>query len=232
LTGDAASQRLSQLVATESRDFMTTVYQHQEAIRATVVVRRAIVTLPLILAGRLQYDPPLPILRSQLMDRSPQGQGIKWHAVYPEPFWRTDGLTGQAADMDGTPQGSIDCTPKVGKPGVMMAFAFGPAARKMAAVSAEERRKVCLDGLVKRFGPRAAHPVHFAEIDWAAQEWSRGDMFAHYAPGVLTNFGKALRAPCGRIHWAGTETATMWAGCIEGAVRSGERAADEVLNAS
>jgi monoamine oxidase len=48
---------------------------------------------------------------------------------------------------------------------------------------------------------------------------------------TLTGFGRALREPCGRIHWAGTETATVWAGSIEGAIRSGERAADEVLSA-
>jgi len=196
---------------------------------ATVSAGRVIVTMPLILAGRLQYDPPLPSSRAQLMDRAPQGQGIKWHAVYPEPFSRTDGLTGQGADMDEPPDGSIDCTPRDGKPGLLAAFAFGPAARKLAMASAEERRRVCLGGLVKRFGPKAAHPVHFLEIDWAAEEWSRGDMFAHYAPGVLTGFGRALREPCGRIHWAGTETATMWHGSIEGAVRSGERAAEEVL---
>jgi monoamine oxidase len=160
-----------------------------------------------------------------------QGQGIKWHAVYPEPFWRADGLTGQGADLDETPQGSIDCTPREGNPGVLMAFAFGPEARRMAAVSAEERRKACVAGLVKRFGPKAANPAYFVEIDWAAEPWSYGDMFAHYVPGVPTNLGRALREPYGRIHWAGTETATMWSGSIEGAVRSGERAADEVLNA-
>jgi monoamine oxidase len=56
-------------------------------------------------------------------------------------------------------------------------------------------------------------------------------MFSHYAPGVLTGFGRALRETCGCIHWAGTETATLWGGSIEGAIRSGERAAEEVMNA-
>lgn len=195
----------------------------------TVSARCVIITLPLILAGRLDYDPQLPDLRTQLMDRSPQGQGYKWHAVYPEPFWRADGLTGFGLDVDGPPEGSIDCTPREGKPGVVGAFAFGPSARKLATVSPEQRRTVCLDGLVKRFGPKAAKPLHFVEMDWVAEKYSRGDMIAHWAPGVLTGFGRALREPCGRIHWAGTETATHWHCSIEGAVRSGERAADEVL---
>jgi len=195
----------------------------------TVKAARVIIAIPPILAGRIQYDPPLPPLRNQLMDRSPAGQVFRCYAIYQEPFWRSDGFTGVGADMDGIPQVSIEASPKEGKPGVLTAYIMGPPARHMATVSADERRKVFLDGLVKRFGPKAANPVQFAEFDWAAEEWTRGDMFAHYAPGVLTGFGRALREPCGRIHWAGTETATQWSGSIEGAIRSGERAADEVL---
>jgi monoamine oxidase len=67
------------------------------------------------------------------------------------------------------------------------------------------------------------------DFDWAAEPWSHCDMFTHYAPGVRTGFGQALRKSCGRIHWAGTETVGVWSGSIEAANRSGERAADEVL---
>jgi monoamine oxidase len=204
-----------------------------EVLTDTVTVRakRVINTAPPILAGRMDYDPPLPPVKSQLMDRSPAGQCIRCYAVYPEPFWRTDGFTGLGTDMDGPPGLSIDITPRYGTPGVLSAYIFGPPARHYATVSKEERKKAFLDGLVKRFGPKAARPVHYDERDWAAQEFSRGDMFAHYPPGVLTGFGKALREPCGRIHWAGTETASIWAGSMEGAIRSGERAADEVIQA-
>ena len=54
-------------------------------------------------------------------------------------------------------------------------------------------------------------------------------MIAHFAPGVLTNFGHTLREPAGRIHWAATEYATTMHGLMEGAVRSGESAADQVI---
>jgi monoamine oxidase len=47
-------------------------------------------------------------------------------------------------------------------------------------------------------------------------------------PGTLTSYGPALRAPVGRVHWAGTETSDYWQGYMDGAVRSGERAAAEV----
>lgn len=190
---------------------------------------RVISTVPPILAARIEYDPPLPPLKTQLMDRSPAGQVIRCYAVYDEPFWWHDGYTGQGADMDNVPQASIDATPHAGKPGVLTAYIFGPPSRHYVTVSPEERRKTFLDGLVKRFGPKAAKPLYYHDREWASEPWTHGDMFAHYAPGVLTGFGRALREPCGRIHWAGTETATHWSGCIEGAIRSGERAAEEVL---
>ena len=54
-------------------------------------------------------------------------------------------------------------------------------------------------------------------------------MITHYAPTVLSHFGHLLREPEGRIHWAGSDTATHFTGAIEGAVRSGYRAADQIV---
>ena len=54
---------------------------------------------------------------------------------------------------------------------------------------------------------------------------------AFLPPGVLTSFGEALRAPIGRLRWAGTETATEWNGYMDGALQAGERAAQETLAA-
>ena len=81
----------------------------------------------------------------------------------------------------------------------------------------------------KFFGPRAARAVEYVEKYWAAEEWSRGCYSGHFGTGVWTGYGEALREPVGRIHGAGTETAEVWNGYIDGAVRSGERAAREVL---
>ena len=72
-------------------------------------------------------------------------------------------------------------------------------------------------------------PNRFIERSWADEEWTRGCSMAHFPPGVLTRHGHLLREPFGRVHWAGTETATVSHGAIDGAVRSGERAAAEVL---
>jgi monoamine oxidase len=50
-------------------------------------------------------------------------------------------------------------------------------------------------------------------------------------PGSWTQFGSLLRRPVGPLHWAGTETADEWTGFMDGAVRSGQRAAAEVAAA-
>lgn len=47
----------------------------------------------------------------------------------------------------------------------------------------------------------------------------------------MTQYGRVIRQPVGRIYFAGTETATQWSGYMEGAVEAGERAAREILNA-
>ena len=61
-----------------------------------------------------------------------------------------------------------------------------------------------------------------------AEEFTRGCYGAHFAPGVWTSCGEAWRAPVGRVHWAGAECAPRWNGYMEGAVRSGEAAAEAV----
>jgi monoamine oxidase len=92
------------------------------------------------------------------------------------------------------------------------------------------RRKAVLSALAARFGSRAASPSEFIETCWRTQEWSRGCSMAHFTPGTLSRYGHLLREPLGNLHWAGTETAAVSHGAIDGAVRSGERAAAEVLD--
>jgi monoamine oxidase len=188
----------------------------------------AIVTLPPTLAGRLEYDPPLPSWRDQLTQRMPAGSVIKAFAVYPEPFWRADGLNGQAASDTGPVKITFDNSPPSGTPGVLMGFLEGREARLWARRSQAERREAVIGCFVRYFGQAAARPEQYLERDWMAEEFTRGCYGAHFAPGVWTSYGEAWRAPVGRLYWAGTECASLWNGYMEGAVRSGEAAAEAV----
>lgn len=197
-----------------------------------VRAERAVVAVPPALAGRIAWSPQLPPRRDQMLQKMPMGSVIKCLVRYDRPFWRDDGLCGQAAAIDDTVTITFDNTPPDdGAPGVLVAFLEGDHARRAADLSPGGREREVVSSLTRFFGPEAARPTGYAELDWAAEEWTRGCYGAHLAPGVWTSFGDLLREPWGRVHWAGTETAAVWNGYMDGAVSSGERAATEVLAA-
>jgi monoamine oxidase len=196
-----------------------------------IEARRAIVAIPPTLAGRIVYDPPLPGLRDQLTQRMPQGTAIKTMAVYEEPFWRGEGFSGQAMSDTGPARVVFDNSPPDGRPGVLLGFLEGRLARGWGRRPAAERRRAVLAGHARLFGPRAAEPERFVERLWAEEEWTRGCYGCLMTTGGWTEYGRALRAPVGALHWAGAETATVWNGYMDGAVGSGERAAAEALDA-
>jgi monoamine oxidase len=190
--------------------------------------RRAIIALSPLLAGRIDYAPALPALRDGLTQRVPQGSVIKYEAVYPRPFWRSGGLSGYANSDRSPIPFTYDNSPPSGRPGVLLGFVVGADARHLGTLSARERHRRVLAALVRLFGARAARPTTLIEQDWSREPWTRGCYAGYFPPGVWSDFGAALRTPVGRLHWAGTETAEVFNGYMDGAVRSGERAAAEV----
>jgi monoamine oxidase len=197
----------------------------------TARAQRAIVAVPPVLAGRIAYDPPLPGYRDQLTQRFPMGSVVKCMSIYDEPFWRSEGLSGSAVSGPGPVTIIFDNSPPDGSPGIIVGFLEGHWARELGRDRPDDRRRAVLENLARIFGPRAARPDRYLERNWADEEWSRGCYVGYTPPGVLTAYGPALREPIGPIHWAGTETATVWNGYMDGAVQSGERAAREALAA-
>ena len=113
----------------------------------------------------------------------------------------------------------------------MCVITEGPAARRLSNLNEAERKAVVIGELVDRFGNKAKAPLEYHEQNWTVDRYSGGGMIGHAPTGVLTEYGYTLRQPCGRVHWAGTESSAIMCGWIDGAVRSGERAAAEVLAA-
>jgi monoamine oxidase len=196
----------------------------------TVRASHVIVALSPALAGRFIYEPALPASRDQLTQRAPNGSVIKCMAIYDEPFWRDEGLSGQLTSDRGPVKVVFDNSPPDGRPGVLLGFLEGSQARELGRWSESDRRKCVLDCFARFFGPKAAQARDYVEKIWADDEWTRGCYGAFFPPNTWTAFGDALRSPIGPIHWAGAETATRWMGYMDGAISSGERAASEVLS--
>jgi monoamine oxidase len=193
------------------------------------VARRVVVAVPVPLTGRIEFDPILPGFRAQAAQRLTMGSAIKYLALYDEPFWRGEGLTGMATSPAGPIRATIDSCPPDGTPGVLAAFVTGPSARELSRLTAAERRELVLKELVRFFGPRAGRPYELIEQNWMAEEFTRGCYHGYAPPGLYTEYGPALVEPVGRIHWAGAESVPVEYGSMSGAIHSGIRVAKEIV---
>lgn len=203
--------------------------------RVTVKAKRVIVAVPPALAGRIDYEPLLPFQRDQLTQRYGQGTLSKVAAVYDTPFWRSAGLNGTAVDTGFPVSATFDDSPPDATaskgPGVVFGFVGGDNARTYASMSPTARRQAVLNQFANFFGSQALQARAFFETFWSGEAWTRGCPVGIPATGALLAYGPWLRQSIDRIHWAGTETSNYWNGYMDGAVRSGERAASEVQRA-
>ena len=190
---------------------------------------RVVVAVPPAIAARIELD-PLPPGRPELAERLRPGALSKCLALYAEPFWRGDGFSGESVTDGGPVTLTFDASPRDGSAGVLLGFVGGPEARELAALPVAERRAPVLACFERLYGPRAAEPLEYAEQTWSEEQWSGGGPTSNFGPGGWTSCGPALREPAGRLHWAGTETATVWSGYMEGALQAGERVAAEILS--
>jgi monoamine oxidase len=201
------------------------------ADKATVKARQVVVAIPPHLAGRILYEPGLPGARDQLTQRMPIGSLIKTIAVYDTPFWRSQGLNGQVTSDTGPVTVMFDASPASGTPGVLLGFIDGDDARTLSDQSDAARATAALKSYATYFGQQAGNPRMYFDQVWDKEIYTGGCPVGLMGPGVMVEYGGALRAPVGRIHWAGTETATVWTGYMDGAVQAGKRAASEALAA-
>jgi monoamine oxidase len=198
-----------------------------------LVVRadRVVVAVPPVVIERIAFDPPLPQALTRLHRAFGPGAIIRAIVRYDEPFWRADGLNGESLAAESPVRVSIDQSGPGGTPAIISSYAVGTQAGTLALLGDAERRELWLRELAARFGPKALRPAAYLETDWSQEAWSQGGMIGRLPPGILTSYGSAIRTPYDRVHWAATERATQMHGLIEGAIRSGERAAHEVLDA-
>jgi monoamine oxidase len=199
----------------------------------TTIVRAKSVVIAMSppLAARISYDPILPASRDQLSQRLHMGSIGKAIAIYSTPFWRADSLNGQAVSDTGIVRSTYDSSPPDASYGALMGFIEADEMRAFDDKSEDEIKAAVLQDYVRYFGPKAANVTSWVIQRWDNEEWSRGGPVAYAPPGVLTKYGPALTKAFGGIHFAGTESANYWTGYMDGAIRSGERVAKEILAA-
>lgn len=194
--------------------------------QGVVRARRVIVALNPALCNQIVFDPPLPEGRSQLQKRWPANAPMrKTVHVYERPFWRADGYCGQIFQVGGPVFLAYDNSPPDGSVGVLSAFVV-PGALPSEPNAAQRTLSAIY---AKAFGDKALRPTQFHDFDWGRVDPWTLQCIHPIPPGFWTKWGKFLQPEVGRLIWSGTETADIWAGSMDGAVRSGHRAALQAL---
>ncbi|GAB11212.1 putative flavin-containing amine oxidase [Gordonia araii NBRC 100433] len=203
-----------------------TVHTDDAAIRA----KRVVIAVAPPAAERIAHRPGLSPARQSMQRNLRMGAVYKAVAAYEEPFWRDDRCDGQLLVLDGPIRSAFDVSPP-GGPGHICVLVPGPAARQLDALDEKTRREAVLEAVADHFGERAKMPLSFHEKAWHHDEFARGGYLGMPTPGHLAQVRAERARPLGRVHWAGTETSDRFNGYFEGAIRSGKRAAAEVLAA-
>jgi monoamine oxidase len=193
-----------------------------------------ICAIPTNLIPNIDTIPNFPPLHRKLFNQSYMGKYCKIFVLYPTAFWRSKGFSGEflgegisepvflAFDYAGTrSDGQV-------QPGIV-GFSCGDPGYKWFGLPAEERKKAVIAQYVRLFGHEAAQPLLYVEKDWSDEKFSRGCPVANVPTGMMWQHGEVFRQPTGCIHFAGTETAREFVGYIEGALQSGEAAAQSII---
>ncbi|KAF7700791.1 hypothetical protein HF521_001956 [Silurus meridionalis] len=233
------SERISEQLGKENvrlGSAVKAIWQNEESVEvktamSTITCKAVIVSCPPHMAALIEYRPALPLEHQRLAQSMPVGHMTKFIITYPTAFWKQKGYSGEilARPSIQCPFGvTFDASSPSGSP-ALVGFIAGVQSCYWNSRETEERRDAVVSSLVKYLGPEAASYIHYQEKDWAEEEYNGGCPVNVMGPGMLTFYHPGLRKPCGRIFWAGTETAMQWCGYLSGAVQSGNRAALEVL---
>lgn len=229
LAAQCRDLRLSEPVTSVSgwneKDKCVTVATAQSTYRGKCVV----ITVPPTLISHIAFDPPLPANRDMAQRGMLPGNVIKFQVEFERPFWREAGWSGTVLSLDHSVSLVYDnCVPDSDR-GILVAFVEGHHARAFNNLSQSERHAKVIAELTEFFGPQAGQPTQVLSKNWSEEEYTRGCYGGRFATGLWITVGEDLVRPCGKLYWAGAETASVWNGYIDGAIRSGHRAADEVL---
>ncbi len=191
-----------------------------------VTAGRALVAVPMSSLTRVEFQPALTADESGL--RLSGGDVVTLVCHYDRPFWEGNGLSGLALSTSGPL--TLGQARRNGGEGVIVSHACGAAARSWLEHGGTSVGDA-LGALADWFGPEAAEPRDAVLTDWRDSPWHGVGWGLVAPPGTVTSTVRASRRRHDRVHWAGAERSATWAGWLEGAVRSGEGAAREVLAA-
>lgn len=193
----------------------------------SVAARHLVMAVPPRLAAELDWAPGLSPVRQRWLASHEMGTTLKTQILYDRPFWRDADRSGEVVWADGDLDVAFDNSQDDGRAGLVV-FATGDRGRRLGRLAPDARRRTVLANLVDALGDDAGHPEAYIDHDWDTEPLSGGCPVATPTLGApVAGFDPTI--PDGPVHWAGTETSTVWRGYIDGAIAAGRRAATDIL---
>jgi monoamine oxidase len=195
-----------------------------------VKAKKIIITAPLPTVKKIRFTPELPLEKQILIDSMQMGTVIKIHTIYPTPFWRTQNLSGSSTCLDETVELTVDNSVPGSEKGIITSLIHAERAKHLLKLSSDERQKLVLNTYASLFGEQALNPTFYHDYSFTNNPWVGGAYSGYFTQGIFSKYGSYIAKPSGHIHWAGTETSSLFKGFMEGAVLSGERVVKEILS--
>jgi monoamine oxidase len=158
------------------------------------------------------------------------GSALKVHLIYDEPVWRRHGLSGWSLNAAGPLTYTVDSSPADSRHGVLTGFITGASARRFAGLTAPAQRTAVGEQLSVLF-PGLPTPEAYHVTDWNNARYSRGCYAALQGPGYWSRVRGPVPPARRDVIRCGSETSAEFYGFMEGAIRSGRRAAAAALAA-
>lgn len=194
--------------------------------------KHVVVSIPTSLYGTVEFTPPLPEKKHKLGESTTLGYFSKVVLVFDQPWWHAADLSGVMTSHKGPISFTRDTSAPEDDQWSITCFLVGDTGRSWSALSEAERREAVLEHFNGVFSTLVSvpKPIAIHEKIWTEDPYFLGAPCPVMPPGVLTSLGSdVLREPVGNMHFIGTETSVIWKGYMDGAVRSGQRGAEEVI---
>jgi monoamine oxidase len=195
---------------------------------------RVIVSIPTPLYPRIHFEPELPPAKKALGESNKLGCYSKTVFVFSSSWWRDAGLSG-TVNSSGLITFSRDTAVPEDEQYSITCFHLGAPGLEWSKLQGQEKQDAVWREFQKMFSvvvDKVPEPIQVIQQDWTLEPWAWGAPSPFMVPGIMSGEpGQSIRDLVGRVHFIGSETALVWKGYMEGAVRSGVRGAQEVIEA-
>jgi monoamine oxidase len=192
--------------------------------------RRVIVALPPSQASAIRYEPSPGISKTSLWGKAEAGRVIKSTLVFDQPYWRRQNWSGQAfLSDDYALHYLVDAGYQQEMKGILTTYTIGQRCRKLENLSDADRLELLIQQVstILRL-PRDIKVLVSSIYDWKTPPHGSG-AYHVFPPKTLTTYGHIMDQPEGPVYWAAAELDRPFRSTIEGAIRSGRRAAERIL---